>query len=74
MNSTPVSRENNGDGRTGADGHTGAFANCASVFMPQMDAQRRAFAFFAVRLKLTMHAVLALTHFDWLTSVFGRRQ
>jgi len=74
MNPTPVSRENKGDGRTGANGHTGAFANCASVFMPQMDAQHGAFAIFAVRLKLPMHAILSLTRLDWLTSVFGRQQ
>ena len=74
MNPTPVSLENKGDGRTGADVLTAAFANCASVFMPQMFAQHGAFAFFAVRLKLPMHAILALTRLDWLTSVFGGRR
>jgi hypothetical protein len=73
MNPAPVSRENSGDVRTGAAGHTGAFANCASILMPQMDAQHGAFAFFAVRLKFPMHTILAHTRLDWLTTVFGRR-
>ena len=60
MNPTPVSRENKCDGRTGADGHTGAFAKCASVFMPQMRAQHVAFAVLAVRLKLPVFTSSAL--------------
>jgi hypothetical protein len=76
MNPTPLSLENQGDGRTGADSRIGAFAHCASVFMSQMFAQHGAFAFFAVRLKLPMHAVLALTLPDPLTTIVfgGRRQ
>ena len=77
MNPTPVSLEIKGDGRTGAhraDGLTRAFANRASVFMPQMFAQHGAFAFFAVRLKLPMHAILAPTRLVRLTSVLGGRR
>jgi hypothetical protein len=42
--------------------------------MPQMFAQHGAFAFFAVRLKLPMHAILAPTPLVRLTSVFGGRR